>query len=54
VVLAAGRRDRLDVQISVMAADCQFTPVVRRLSCLLLSVASIDDGGVTVGEDVLS
>jgi len=34
VVSAAGWRDRLDVQISVMAADGQFTPVVRRLSCL--------------------
>lgn len=31
---AAGRRDRLDTAIMVMAADCQFTPVVRRLSCL--------------------
>ena len=34
VVLAAGRRDRLDAAILEMAADGQFTPVVRRLSCL--------------------
>jgi transposase len=34
VVLAAGRRDRLDTAILEMAADGQFTPVVRRLSCL--------------------
>jgi transposase len=33
-VLAAGRRDRLDAAILQMAADGQFTPVVRRLSCL--------------------
>ena len=33
-VLAAGRRDWLDVAIMEMAADGQFTPVVRRLSCL--------------------
>jgi len=34
VVLAAGRRDRLDSAILAMAADGQFTAVVRRLSCL--------------------
>ena len=34
VVLAAGRRDRLDSAIMAMAADGQFTAVVRRLSCL--------------------
>ncbi len=34
VVLATGRRDRLDVTIAEMAVDSQFTPVVRRLSCL--------------------
>jgi hypothetical protein len=34
VVLAAGRRDRFDVKIVEMAAESQFTPVVRRLSCL--------------------
>lgn len=30
----AARRDRLDVQIIEMAADSEFTPVVRRLGCL--------------------
>jgi len=34
VVLAAGRRERLDAAILEMAADGQFTAVVRRLSCL--------------------
>jgi len=34
MVLAAGRRDRLDAAILEMAADGQFTAVVRRLSCL--------------------
>ena len=34
VVLAAGRRDRLDAAIVEMAVDCQFTAVMRRLSCL--------------------
>lgn len=34
VILVSGRRDRLDVKIAEMAADGQFTPVVRRLSCL--------------------
>ncbi len=33
-VLAAGRRDRLDAAIVAMACDSEFTPVVRRLSCL--------------------
>ena len=28
------RRDRLDVAIEEMAADSEFTPVVRRLGCL--------------------
>ena len=28
------RRSWLDATITAMAADCQFTPVVRRLSCL--------------------
>jgi transposase len=28
------RRDRPDVAITVMAADCEFTPVLRRLGCL--------------------
>jgi transposase len=34
VVLAAGRRDRLDTAIEAMAADSEFTALVRRLSCL--------------------
>jgi transposase len=34
VVLTTGRRDRLDAAITAMATDSQFTPVVRRLSCL--------------------
>jgi len=34
VVLATARRDRLDVAITTMATDSQFTPVVARLSCL--------------------
>jgi len=34
VVLATGRRDRLDEVIVAMAADSQFTPVVHRLWCL--------------------
>jgi transposase len=33
-VLAAGRRDRLDVRIADMAAEGPFTAVVHRLSCL--------------------
>ncbi len=33
-VLAAGRRDRLDEKITTLAVDGEFTPVVRRLSCL--------------------
>jgi transposase len=34
-VLATGaRRDRLDAAITAMAADSEFTPAVRRLSCL--------------------
>ncbi len=34
VVLTAARRDRLDVVIEEMAMDCEYTPVVARLSCL--------------------
>ena len=34
VLLAAARRDRLDAAIAAMAADSEFTPVVRRLCCL--------------------
>lgn len=32
--LGLARRDRLDEQISTMAADSQFTPVTNRLCCL--------------------
>jgi hypothetical protein len=28
------RRERLDLAIAAMAADCEFTPVVHRLGCL--------------------
>jgi transposase len=34
VLAVAARRDRLDTAIEAMAADSQFTPVVRRLCCL--------------------
>lgn len=34
VVLAAGRRDRLDTKITAMAADSEFTAMTRRLACL--------------------
>jgi transposase len=34
VLMAAARRDRLDAAIEEMAADSQFTLVVRRLGCL--------------------
>lgn len=34
VEFAIARRDRLDAQIAAMAADSEFTPVVRRLCCL--------------------
>ena len=34
VLAAEARRDRLDEAIGAMAADSQFTPVVRRLGCL--------------------
>ncbi|GEL24775.1 IS110 family transposase [Pseudonocardia sulfidoxydans NBRC 16205] len=34
VVSARGRRDRLDEAIEAMVADCDLTPVVRRLGCL--------------------
>ena len=33
-MLTAGRRDRLDAAITAMARESEFTPVVRRLSCL--------------------
>ena len=34
VLLVSARRDRLDVEIQAMAADSEFTPIVRRLGCL--------------------
>jgi transposase len=34
VLNVKARRDRLDQAIATMAADCEFTPVVRRLGCL--------------------
>jgi len=34
VLVATARRDRLDRQIETMAADSEFTPMVRRLWCL--------------------
>lgn len=34
VLAVKARRDRLDVAIGELAADSEFTPVVRRLSCL--------------------
>ena len=34
LLVTTARRDRLDAQIETMAANCEFTPVVRRLWCL--------------------
>jgi transposase len=34
VLTVKARRDRLDAAIAAMAADCEFTPLVRRLGCL--------------------
>ena len=34
VLAVKARRDRLDAAIEQMAADCEFTPLVRRLGCL--------------------
>jgi transposase len=34
VLATKARRDRLDTTIDDMAADCEFTPLVRRLGCL--------------------
>jgi transposase len=34
VLTVAARRDRLDAAIAVLAADSEYTPVVRRLGCL--------------------
>jgi transposase len=33
-LMTKARRDRLDAAITEMAADCEFTPLVRRLGCL--------------------
>jgi transposase len=34
VLAVRARRDRLDAAITALAADCEFTPTVRRLGCL--------------------
>lgn len=34
VLSVKSRRDRLDAAIAAMAADCEFTPLVKRLGCL--------------------
>jgi transposase len=34
VLSVRARRDRLDAEIMAMAADCEFTPTLRRLGCL--------------------
>ncbi|MGB7981461.1 MAG: IS110 family transposase [Candidatus Nanopelagicales bacterium] len=34
MLTTTARRDRLDGQIAALAADCEFTPLVRRLGCL--------------------
>nr|WP_307816112.1 transposase [Myceligenerans indicum] len=34
VLTVTARRDRLDKQIAITAADCPYTPLVRRLGCL--------------------
>jgi transposase len=51
-VLSVGaRRDRLDKAITAMAADCEFTPVVRRLGCLRgVSVLTAVGLAVEIGE----
>ena len=44
VLAAKGRRERLDAAIEQMAADGEFTPVVRRLGCLRgVSTADVPD-----------
>jgi hypothetical protein len=35
MLTACARRDRLDEAIAQLAGDSEFTPVVRRLSCLV-------------------
>ncbi len=47
VVLTAARRDRLDVVIEGMAMDCEYTPLVRRLSCLR-GVSTLTSFGLAV------
>ena len=39
--MTSARRDRLDAVIAAMAADSEFTPVVRRLGCLR-GISNID------------
>ena len=51
VVLAGGRRDRLDAKITAMAADSEFTPVMRRLACLRgISTLTAFSLAVEIGE----
>ena len=47
VLTAAARRDRLDALIEAMAADSQFTGIVRRLTCLR-GVATLTAFGLAV------
>jgi transposase len=47
VLQAEARRDRLDEAIGAMAADSEFTPVVRRLGCLR-GVATLTAFGLAV------
>lgn len=47
VLATADRRDRLDAAIVAMAADSEFTPVVRRLGCLR-GVATLTAFGLAV------
>ncbi|MGO8939373.1 MAG: IS110 family transposase [Mycobacterium sp.] len=47
MLAARDRRDRLDTAITAMAADSQFTPVVRRLCCLR-GVATLTAFGLAV------
>jgi transposase len=47
VLATTARRDRLDEQILTVAADSEFTPVVRRLSCLR-GVATLTGFGLAV------
>jgi len=47
VLTVSARRDRLDTAITAIAGDSEFTPVVRRLSCLR-GVASLTAFGLAV------